>query len=139
MNRQQVSSLDTLSQVFHALGQPARLRILLALGGGEACVCHLEAALGYRQAYLSQQLTVLRDAGLVNSRRAGKHIYYAITSSQVIDILRVAGAVENCPEELSLGLATGPFPGCACPHCQAQSGSSNPTRTEPLEVHAPSR
>jgi DNA-binding transcriptional ArsR family regulator len=47
---------------------PARLAILNTLRGGAACVCHLEAHLVYRQAYLSQQLAALRAASLVRDR-----------------------------------------------------------------------
>ena len=52
--RQQTKKLASL---FRTMGQAARLRIILAIGEGEACVCHLEAILGYRQAYISQQLS----------------------------------------------------------------------------------
>jgi len=55
------------SKLFKALMQPARVAILVQLRDGEQCVCHLEAILGYRQAYLSQQLAVLRQVGLVES------------------------------------------------------------------------
>ena len=54
-----------LAEVFSLLGQPARLNILLAIGNGQVCVCHLESALGLRQAYISQQLMLLRNAGLI--------------------------------------------------------------------------
>ncbi len=54
-----------LPRVFKILGQPVRLQILLILNTGEECVCHIEAILGIRQASISQQLMVLRDAGLV--------------------------------------------------------------------------
>jgi DNA-binding transcriptional ArsR family regulator len=50
---------------FKALAHPVRLQILDMLRSGEVCVCHMEAVLGKRQAYISQQLMVLRDAGLV--------------------------------------------------------------------------
>ena len=46
-----------------------RLEILLGIGAGEACVCHLEAMFGLRQATLSQHLMALREAGVVTDRR----------------------------------------------------------------------
>src|SRR5690349_29500 len=55
-------STQRQARLFHALMHPARLTILNTLRDGEACVCHLEARLGYRQAYLSQQLAALRAA-----------------------------------------------------------------------------
>ena len=48
---------------FKLLMHPARLEILDELRKDEACVCHLEAKLGYRQAYISQHIMVLRKAG----------------------------------------------------------------------------
>jgi ArsR family transcriptional regulator, arsenate/arsenite/antimonite-responsive transcriptional repressor len=59
-----VLSIDQIAKLFQTVGQPARLQILLALGGGEACVCHLEATLHWRQAYLSQHLMALRKVGI---------------------------------------------------------------------------
>lgn len=44
------NSLEILASFFRAISQPPRLQILLAIGTGEACVCHLEAATGQRQA-----------------------------------------------------------------------------------------
>jgi len=46
------TSNDKLSEYLQAISSQTRLEILQAIGGGEACVCHLEAALGYRQAYI---------------------------------------------------------------------------------------
>ncbi len=64
------------AQVFYALAHPVRLEILELLRGGEACVCHIQAMLGQRQAYISQHLNVLRKAGLVSSRKDGQRVYY---------------------------------------------------------------
>ncbi|MBN1667987.1 MAG: winged helix-turn-helix transcriptional regulator, partial [Anaerolineales bacterium] len=63
---------ERLSRIFRAVSTPARLRILAAIGTGEACVCHLEARLDLRQAYISQQLMEMRDADLVDTRRDGR-------------------------------------------------------------------
>ena len=68
-------SLESLAVFLRAISQPVRLEILLAIGTGEACVCHLEAVIGQRQAYISQQLMALREAGIVKSRRDGRNIY----------------------------------------------------------------
>ena len=66
---------DPQVQIFKVLTHPARLAILEILRDGEHCVCHMEAHLGFRQAYISQQLSVLRDAGLVQDRRDGWNIF----------------------------------------------------------------
>jgi DNA-binding transcriptional ArsR family regulator len=97
---------------FKALAHPARLQILDMLRNGEICVCHMEAALDKRQAYISQQLMVLRDAGLVESRKDGLSVYYRLVDDVVFDLLEtVLGlADEAAPEVLS---------DCPCPHCAA--------------------
>jgi len=61
--------LEDSAALFKLLSHPSRLAILQVLRDGEECVCHMEAALGLRQAYISQQLMVLRQAGLVISAK----------------------------------------------------------------------
>ncbi len=75
------------AQLFKALMHPARLSILEILRDGEQCVCHLEAVLGLRQAYISQHLTVLREAGLLEDRRDGARIYYRVVKPEVFDLV----------------------------------------------------
>ncbi|MCI0518997.1 MAG: metalloregulator ArsR/SmtB family transcription factor [Chloroflexi bacterium] len=114
-----MSVTERIARVFHALGQPERLKIMAALGAGEACVCHLEAALGYRQAYLSQQLMALREAGLAEARREGRFIYYRLADPGALDLIWKAGeALGMDAAELSALQATGKLPGCSCPRCE---------------------
>lgn len=103
-----------LSDIFEALSTPARLQIVLAIGAGEACVCHLEALLGLRQAYISQQLMVLREKDLITSRRDGKYIYYSLQDPEILTLTRLAAHMAGVPEE-SLVIPKG-LP-CACPKC----------------------
>ena len=97
---------------FKALAHPVRLQILDMLRSGEVCVCHMEAVLGKRQAYISQQLMVLRDAGLVASRKDGLSVFYRLVDDVVFDLLETAlgPADELGPEVLT---------SCPCPHCTA--------------------
>ncbi|MDH7510101.1 MAG: metalloregulator ArsR/SmtB family transcription factor [Methanolinea sp.] len=74
--RQRASSLSRYTTIFKALSDETRLRIYLLLGGGELCVCHIQAALGTTQTKVSRHLGVLRNAGLVTARREGLWIYY---------------------------------------------------------------
>ena len=60
-----------------AFADPTRVRILAALRGRELCVCELSDALGVSQSTLSTHLRVIRAAGLVRTRKAGKWVYYA--------------------------------------------------------------
>jgi DNA-binding transcriptional ArsR family regulator len=107
-------------QLFKALTHPTRLAILDLLRDGEHCVCHLEAYLGFRQAYISQQLSVLREAGLITDRRDGWNIFYRARDSRVYDLLdatrRITGQAEGAP-------APQPKTPCTCPTCTARSAS----------------
>lgn len=75
------------SSLLKTLGNPDRLLLLCQLTQGEACVSDLEIALGIQQPTLSQQLTVLRNEGLVTTRREGKKIYYAIGDDKLLTLL----------------------------------------------------
>lgn len=95
---------------FKALAHPTRLRILDMLRCGEVCVCHMEAQLGKRQAYISQQLMVLRDAGLVEARKDGLSVFYQIADAVVFDLLDAAlgPSDQDAPPVLDT---------CPCPRC----------------------
>jgi len=68
-----------LSQQMKALGDPIRLRLFALLGQhDELCVCHLVDTLSLPQSTISRHLSVLRHAGLVDTRREGKWMYYRI-------------------------------------------------------------
>ncbi|NLF01159.1 MAG: helix-turn-helix transcriptional regulator [Anaerolineales bacterium] len=104
------SAYRQAANLFQVLSHQARLRILDELRKDEACVCHLQAVLGRPQAYVSQQLRVLREAGLVTDRKDGLMVYYRLASPEVerllVEALGPAGARECVP-------------GCPCPRCQA--------------------
>ncbi len=70
------------------LANPDRLLILCQLSEQEMCVGELETSLGIVQPTLSQQLTVLRNAELVSTRREGKNIYYQLTSAPALAVMR---------------------------------------------------
>src|SRR6266446_6467852 len=68
-----------VSRLFKALGDDTRLRIVALLSHGELCVCHVQEALGLTQPNASRQLGVLKNAGVVESRREGTWTYYKLT------------------------------------------------------------
>lgn len=71
--------MDRDAQVFECLADPTRLRLLsLLMQAGEICVCELVDALQVPQYNVSRHLQVLRQAGLVEDRKLGKWVYYAI-------------------------------------------------------------
>ena len=70
-----------LAQVFKALGDPVRLRLISLIGaraGGEVCVCDLTSAFDLTQPTISHHLKVLREAGLIDSERRGTWVYYRL-------------------------------------------------------------
>lgn len=75
--------------LLRALGNPDRLLLLCQLARGEFCVGELESIVGIRQPTLSQQLGVLRDEGLVKTRREGKRICYSIASDEALALMQV--------------------------------------------------
>jgi DNA-binding transcriptional ArsR family regulator len=108
-----------LARLLRTIGQPARLKILLALGAGEACVCHLESLLGMRQAYISQHLMALRRAGVVRHRREGRFIFYRLNSPHVLELIELAGQVVGVSSnDLLASLQTGESSLCSCPKCE---------------------
>ena len=113
------------AQLFRALAHPVRLRILDILARQEACVCHLTAVLGQRQPYVSQQLAILREAGLVADRREGTLIYYRLADAHLAALLQEGQALVQ--DLLGDELTFPPVPEealahCPCPRCQGEGG-----------------
>lgn len=105
------------AKLFKALMHPVRLEILEVLREGEECVCHMEAALGYRQAYISQHLSVLRDADLVRDRRDGWNIFYRVVKPEVYSLIESAELVVGEKETGSKRKARSEKRPCPCPKC----------------------
>jgi DNA-binding transcriptional ArsR family regulator len=111
-----LQTIDAQAQIFKVLTHPARIAILEILRDGEHCVCHMEAYLGFRQAYISQQLSVLREAGLIQDRRDGWNIFYRVVNPQIYEVLDAVNKLtgqtrpeSNKPEVI-----------CNCPRCSAK-------------------
>ena len=81
--------LQWLAQVYKALGDPTRLKILIALRGDEMCVCDLAAFLCLSESAVSHQLRRLKDLGLVKNRRDGQVLYYSLDDDHVAELIRV--------------------------------------------------
>ena len=119
MKKQKIEK--SISNLLKNISHPTRIRILFAIGSGEACVCHLEAMLGYRQAYISQHLMELRKAGLLSTLRDGRFIYYRLRNRQVLDIILVTGIVAGIPQiELDKLSSSNKIPNCCCPKCSQE-------------------
>ncbi len=112
---------DTVSKeignLLQAIGPDVRLQIILAIGRGEACVCHLEAILGERQAYISQQLMALREAGVITSRREGRYVFYRLLDPRLLDMLLVAWRIQARGSKAPRWRPSPMRHGCKCPNC----------------------
>jgi DNA-binding transcriptional ArsR family regulator len=84
-----VASAERACALLKVLANTDRLILLCRLAQGEFCVGELEADLGIRQPTLSQQLGVLRQEGLVDTRRQGKHVYYRLVSQDAAAVMSV--------------------------------------------------
>jgi ArsR family transcriptional regulator len=107
-------------RLYKALMHPVRLAILDILREGEECVCHMEATLGYRQAYISQHLMVLREANLVEDRRDGWNIFYRVIQPEVYTVLDAVRQMLGVPDSATLPRPASP---CPCPHCNKESNA----------------
>ena len=110
---------EAQAQLLKVLTHPARLAILYILRDGEHCVCHMEAHLGYRQAYISQQLMVLREAGLIQDRRDGWNVFYRVTERRIFAVL---AAVEQIIAPENVISSKRPAVSCSCPKCSVIEG-----------------
>ena len=81
------------AEFFKTLGHPARIRVLELLSEREYAVGEMLPEVGVEAANLSQQLAVLRRAGLVVTRKEGSTVFYSITSPQVAELLAVARTI----------------------------------------------
>jgi DNA-binding transcriptional ArsR family regulator len=114
-----MSSVEQVASLLQAIGQKARLQILLAIGEEDPCVCHLKATFGWRQAYLSQHLMALRKAGLVLASRQGRNIHYRLSDPRLLSILHKVAELRNAPlPDLA------PSPECGCPNCRGKREST---------------
>ncbi len=119
---------DAVARAAQALAHPFRLQIIELLRGEGAYVMHLTAALNRRQAYLSQHLAVLREAGLVVGERRGMTVIYRVSNPQVFELLErfkqlapsLEGPRSKTSERVSFsprGFSVRTMRGCRCPRC----------------------
>lgn len=75
-----------LSEIFKALGDGTRVKLLHALSQEELCVCDLTEVAGMSQSLVSHQLRVLRNLRLVKYRKEGKMVYYSLDDDHIINL-----------------------------------------------------
>jgi DNA-binding transcriptional ArsR family regulator len=104
-----------LAARFKLLAHPERLRILDVLRREPECVCHLEALLNKPQPYISQQLRILREAGVIEDEKRGNNVYYRLVDGEIEQWLTCAlGPVTGQDAELAYYKTV---IACSCPKC----------------------
>lgn len=92
--------MDTVLNIFKALSDETRLRILKLLEHGELCVCDIVAALDMIQPNVSFHLGVLREAGFIKDRRQGKWIHYSIDDADIFRRFLILSTLEKIEGDL---------------------------------------
>ena len=81
---------EAKAELFRALAHPARIRVLEVLSEGEHSVGEMQPLVGIESSHLSQQLAILRRAGLVTTRKEGSAVFYALRDPELAELLAVA-------------------------------------------------
>jgi DNA-binding transcriptional ArsR family regulator len=89
---------ERISGVMKLLAHPDRMLLLCFLSQREMCVSELEEALDLHQPSLSQQLGVLRNEGVVATRKEGKNVYYSVADPELMQVLKAVYRT-YCPKE----------------------------------------
>ena len=84
---------EAKAEMFRSLAHPARIRVLEVLSDGEHSVGAMQPLVGIESSHLSQQLAVLRRAGLVTTRKEGTTVIYALRAPEVAELLAAAKRV----------------------------------------------
>lgn len=85
-----------LARLHRVMADPTRLRILRVLRAGPLCVCHFQAVLREPQAKVSKHLATLRAAGLVEARRSGQWMCYALASRPTAEAAALLSGLDAC-------------------------------------------
>ncbi len=80
-------TLQRLALTYKLLGDPTRLRLVVALKNGEMCVCDLATYLGLTDSAVSHHLRRLKDLALLKHRRAGQVLYYSLNDHHVVELV----------------------------------------------------
>jgi DNA-binding transcriptional ArsR family regulator len=91
-----VKSVEKASEIFSLLGEPARIKIVLALMEGELCVYHICDITGGKQSATSQHLRKLKDGNIVKAKKVGNQVLYSIADEHVKTIINTAILQHDC-------------------------------------------
>jgi ArsR family transcriptional regulator len=88
-------ALDVEAEIFKAMADPCRLKILMLLREGELCVCEIMIGLDRPQSSTSHHLSILKDAGLIKERKDGRWSRYRLSEGAVIDMLNLVKLMKD--------------------------------------------
>ncbi len=91
--------MQALANVFKALSDTTRLRVLKLLENGELCVCDIVTALEMSQPKVSFHLNTLKEAGLIKDRKEGRWIHYRLDDSDFFRRFLLLSVLERIPKE----------------------------------------
>ena len=100
MKKRVSDTLDESVELFKAVADPVRLRLLNLLAAGEVCVCHLHEALDLPQSTVSRHLAYLRTRGLVVGRKEGLWVHYRLAKPTGELHRKLMGCLGACSEEI---------------------------------------
>ena len=86
---QQEEIADQLARTYKALGDPTRVKMLMALAERELCVHDLAVLLGMTHSAVSHQLQMLRDLHIVRYTKSGRHVFYRLDDDHIADMLQL--------------------------------------------------
>jgi len=87
--------IDAEAEIFKAMADPYRLKILMLLREGELCVCEIMIGIDRPQSTTSYQLSILKDAGLIRERKDGRWSRYRLSEGAVIDMLNLVKLMKD--------------------------------------------
>ncbi len=88
--------IESVANAFKIIGEPSRLKIILALMEGELCVYHIVEICGGTQSNVSHQLRILKDNKIIKSRKEGQNVLYSIADEHVMQIIKMSEEHLNC-------------------------------------------
>lgn len=94
-----INSVDKASRIFALLGEPSRMKIVLALMEGELCVYHICEVTKAKQSATSQHLRKLKDANIIKARKEANQVLYSIADEHVATIIKTAIEHERCKND----------------------------------------
>jgi len=106
------------ADLFKIMSHPTRLAILSVLRDGEQCVCHIEAMLKLRQAYISQHLKIMKDANIVSVCRDGWNMYYHVAYPEIFEVIDAVFSLSGQPDPTPPIHANA---NCPCPKCHPET------------------